>query len=84
MCNLCDTAVTAVSTDGSDVLLGIMLDPPSPHFCFTLLQFQALFSKSFSLGQSWISEQQISISLKTYLKFSECSPKIRFHPYIFL
>lgn len=30
MCNLYDTPIPAVSTDGSDVLLGVLLNPPSP------------------------------------------------------
>lgn len=84
MCNLYDTPVPAVSTDGSEVLLGVLLDSPSPHFCLTPLQFQALLSKTLSLGQSWVSEEQIAISLKTHLKFSECSPKFILHPYVFL
>jgi len=84
VCNLYDTPVPAVRTDGSSVLLGVLVDAPSPDFCLTPLQFQALFSKSLSLRQSWISEGQTAISWKTYLKFSECSPKFRFYPYVFL
>lgn len=76
VCDLCDTPVPAVGTDGSNVLLGVLLDPPSPYFCLTPLQFQALFSKTVLLQQIWISEEQIAISVNTfYLKLAEYSPK---------
>lgn len=86
MCNLCDTPVPAVSTDGSDVLPGVSLDQPSPHCCLTPLQFQALFSKTFSIvqRQTQVSEEQIAIFWKTYLKFSECSPNSGYIPCVFL
>lgn len=82
MFNLSDIPVPAVSRDGSDVLPGVLLDQPSPHCCLTPLQFQALFSKTFSLvqRQAQVSEEKIAIILKTYLKFSECSPKFSLHP----
>lgn len=72
MCNLSDIPVPAVSTDGSDVLPGVLLDQPSPHCCLTPLQFQALFSKIFSLvqRQNQVLEEQITIFLKAYSKFS--------------
>lgn len=52
VCDLCNNPVLTVSSDGSNVLLGVLLDPPSPYFCLIPLQFQALLSKILSLKQS--------------------------------
>lgn len=41
VCDLCNNPVLTVSSDGSNVLLGVLLDPPSPYFCLIPLQFQA-------------------------------------------
>lgn len=83
VCDLYDTPVPAVSTDGSNVLLGVLLDLSSPYSCLTPLQFQALFSKTLLLQQIWISEEQIAISLNTfYLKLAEYSPKFSTSLYI--
>lgn len=85
MCNLSDIPVPAASTDGSDVLPGVLLDQPSPHSCLTPLQFQALFNKTLSLVQrkTQVSEAQIAVVLKRYLKFSESSPKFSLHPLMY-
>lgn len=52
VCDLCNNPVLTVSSDGSNVLLGVLLDPPSSYFCLIPLQFQALLSKILSLKQS--------------------------------
>lgn len=86
MCNLSDIPVPAVSTDGSDVLPGVLLDQPSPHCCLTPLQFQALFSKIFSLvqRQTQVLEEQITILFEDVLKILSVHPNSAWIPRVFL